>query len=219
MSRNAVPPDPAKACSLCPRLVAFREEYQEKEPDWFNGAVPSMGPETAELLIIGLAPGLRGANRTGKPFTGDASGDLLFKTLAKCGGLAAPDATAATGQTQLENTMITNAVRCVPPQNKPTGAEINTCRPFLQARLTALPNLKVVVMLGRIAHDATIRSLGLKLKDVPFAHGAIAHTELEGRPLMLCSSYHCSRYNVNTRRLTEDMFERVFTRVQEHLAR
>jgi len=213
------PSEPDKACPLCPRLVAFREEYQQKEPDWFNGAVPSMGPETAELLIIGLAPGLRGANRTGKPFTGDASGDLLFKTLDKCGFLSGSHQAAATGDIHLKNTMITNAVRCVPPQNKPTAKEINACRPFLQARLSDLPRLKAVVMLGRIAHDATIRSLGLKPKEAPFAHGAIAQTELEGRPLMLCSSYHCSRYNVNTRRLTEDMFETVFARVQTHLTR
>jgi len=169
-----------------------------------------MGPETAELLIIGLAPGLHGANRTGKPFTGDMSGDLLFKTLSKCGFLKTPYKEGASDKICLHNTMITNAVRCVPPQNKPVSAEINQCQHFLKARLTALPQLKTVIMLGRIAHDATLRTLGLKLKEAPFAHGAITQTELAGRKISLISSYHCSRYNVNTKRLTPEMFQSVF---------
>ncbi len=206
-----IPAEAPRDCPLCPRLAAFRADSAVKQPDWFNGAVPSFGDAAAELLVIGLAPGLTGANRTGRPFTGDWAGDLLYATLDKFGfSSGAYDKRADDGLT-LKSAMITNAVRCVPPQNKPVGAEINQCRPFLQARMQALPNLKVMLCLGKISHDSTVRSLGLKLKDHPFGHGseyALANGQI------LLSSYHCSRYNTNTRRLTEEMFEQVFARVK-----
>lgn len=218
MTSTAFPAEAPPNCPLCPRLVAFREEYIAKEPDWFNGAVPSFGDENAALLVVGLAPGLRGAHRTGRPFTGDWAGDLLYTTLAKFGftkGIydARPDDGLI-----LHNAMITNAVRCVPPQNKPVGAEINTCRPFLRARIDQLPKLKTLLMLGKISHDSTMRTLGLKLKDHPFGHGVRYEVSLDGRTLTLISSYHCSRYNTNTRRLTEEMFEDVFRAAKESLA-
>ena len=209
MTTKFAPEAPAN-CPLCPRLVAYREEVAVKEPDWFNGAVPSFGPEDAELLIIGLAPGVTGANRTGRPFTGDWAGDLLYATIDKFGfSTGTYDARPDDGL-KLKRAMITNAVRCVPPQNKPVGAEINQCRPFLAARIAALPNLKAMICLGKISHDSTVRTLGLKLKDYPFGHGTHYDVEFEGRPLALISSYHCSRYNTNTRRLTPEMFEDVF---------
>jgi len=204
------PPEPAKTCAHCPRLVRYRHEYAAKEPDWFNGAVPSFGDEQAELLIIGLAPGLRGANRTGRTFTGDPSGALLYETLTRFKFTSGTYAEHGQDDLRLNNVMITNAVRCVPPQNKPTGAEINACRPYLKARIAALPNVKTLLMLGKVAHDSTLRTLGLKLKDHPFGHGVQYSTHDEGRPLTLLSSYHCSRYNVNTRRLTPDMFDQIF---------
>ncbi len=207
------PPD----CTLCPRLVAYREEVRAKNPDWFNGAVPSFGPEAARLLIIGLAPGVTGAHRTGRPFTGDWAGDLLYATLAKFGfSQGVYDARPDDGL-RLKNAMITNAVRCVPPQNKPVGAEVNQCRNFLSARINALPNLKVMLCLGKISHDSTVRALGLKLKDHKFGHGTRYEVAYEGRPLTLLSSYHCSRYNTNTRRLTPEMFEKVFEMAKAEL--
>jgi len=208
------PPEPASDCPLCPRLVAFREANIAAEPDWFNGAVPSFGDPDAELLIVGLAPGLQGANRTGRPFTGDFAGDLLFGTLARFGLATGTYAARADDGLRLRNAMITNAVRCVPPQNKPVGAEMNACRPFLAARIGALPRLKVLVALGKIAHDNTVRALGARPTSHPFSHGA--RTEISG--LTLHSSYHCSRYNTNTRRLTPEMFEEVFARVAEELS-
>lgn len=218
MSTPIVPAEAPPDCQLCPRLVAYRNEYIEKEPDWFNGAVPSFGDEAAELLIIGLAPGLRGAHRTGRPFTGDWAGDLLYATLDKFGfSEGAYDARSDDGL-RLTRAMITNAVRCVPPQNKPVGAEINTCRPFLRARIDALANVKTLLMLGKISHDSTIRALGLKLKDHPFGHEARYDITLEERPLTLLSSYHCSRYNTNTRRLTVEMFENVFQTAKDSLS-
>ena len=199
-----------KDCDLCPRLRQFILDQRAKEPDWFNGAVPSFGDENAELLVIGLAPGLTGANRTGRPFTGDWAGDLLYETLGKFGltdGLydRRPD-----DGLKLKRTMITNAVRCVPPQNKPVGAEINQCRPFLKARIDALPSIKVLLCLGKISHDSTIRMLGGRLKDHPFGHAS----EYKVDDLTVLSSYHCSRYNTNTGRLTADMFETVFARAK-----
>ncbi|KCZ64239.1 uracil-DNA glycosylase [Hyphomonas sp. L-53-1-40] len=209
MTTKFAPEAPAD-CPLCPRLVAYREEVAAKEPDWFNGAVPSFGPEDAELLIIGLAPGVTGANRTGRPFTGDWAGDLLYATIDKFGySTGTYDARPDDGL-KLKRAMITNAVRCVPPQNKPVGAEINQCRPFLSARISALPKLKAMICLGKISHDSTVRTLGLKLKDYPFGHGTHYDVEFKDRPLALISSYHCSRYNTNTRRLTPEMFEDVF---------
>jgi uracil-DNA glycosylase family 4 len=200
-------------CPLCPRLVAFRELWREREPTWHNAPVRSFGAADSRLLIVGLAPGLRGANRTGRPFTGDHAGELLYATLSKYGfarGVYRAD--PADGLT-LVDAAIANGVKCVPPENKPLPTEINTCRRFLQATLAARPGLKAIVALGRIAHETTLRALGARLADYPFAHGAV-HA-LSG--LRLYDSYHCSRYNTNTGVLTTEMFEAVFQRVKQYL--
>lgn len=198
-------------CTLCPRLVEYRDENARAQPDWFNGAAPSFGDEHAKVLIVGLAPGRMGANRTGRPFTGDYAGDLLYGTLKKL-GLAAGEyrADPKDGFT-LKHAMVTNAVRCAPPQNKPTPAEIAQCRPFLAARMDALRNLKVVFALGSIAHESVLRAHGLKPKAIKFAHGA--EGELPGGRILV-SSYHCSRYNTQTRRLTAEMFETAMARAK-----
>jgi uracil-DNA glycosylase len=225
MTTNATPRrqpeaiyEPPHDCELCPRLQAFRNETNEKNPSWFNGAVPSFGPDSARLLIVGLAPGLQGANRTGRPFTGDYAGDLLYDTLETFKLSRGTYAAHPDDDLSLVDCMITNAVRCVPPKNKPTGAEIKTCQRFLSARIAALPKLKVIIVLGRIAHDSTVVALGLKRSGIPFSHGA-AHSvsDSEGRHLTLISSYHCSRYNTNTKRLTPDMFHDVFREAKKHL--
>ncbi len=211
---NVQSAEPDRDCALCPRLVAFRRANQEKHPAFFNGAVPSFGSGGARLLIIGLAPGLKGANQTGRPFTGDFAGDLLYETLDAFGfSRGRYDARPDDGL-ELHDCMVTNAVRCVPPQNKPVGAEITQCRPFLRARIDAQTNLKAMVALGRIAHETVLRTLGLKLSAFKFAHGAM-HDTGHG---MLFDSYHCSRYNTNTRRLTPEMFRDVFAKVSAHLA-
>lgn len=183
------------------------------EPGWHNGPVASFGARDAALVIVGLAPGLRGANRTGRPFTGDHAGVLLYATLAEFGfarGLydARPDDGLV-----LRDTRIVNAVRCVPPENKPTGVEIKTCRAFLEADLAAGPPPRAIVTLGRIAHESTLRALGHRLKQAPFGHGAAADLG----PVRLFASYHCSRYNTNTGVLTTDMFRAVFAAVRAHL--
>ncbi|MEM9937874.1 MAG: uracil-DNA glycosylase [Pseudomonadota bacterium] len=210
MDMKSVPPEAPTDCGLCPRLVEYREASQKKNPDWFNGAVQSFGDPDAALLIIGLAPGISGANRTGRPFTGDWAGDLLYATLGKFGFAEGTYDKRPDDGLILKGAMVTNAVRCVPPQNKPVGAEINQCRPFLQARMAALPNLKVMLCLGKISHDSTVRTLGLRLKDHPFGHETAYQTEAG----LLLSSYHCSRYNTNTRRLTPEMFEAVFAKAR-----
>lgn len=220
------PPEPAPSCPLCPRLVAFREENAAAHPDWFNGAVPSFGPpETdggsarVELLIVGLAPGLQGANKTGRPFTGDYAGDLLYATLLRHGFAEGTyDARPDDGLT-LKGAMITNAVRCVPPQNKPTGPEATTCRPFLHSRITSLPALKVIMCLGRIAHDNTLSALGMKRSALKFGHNAVHDLATDNISATLIDSYHCSRYNTNTGRLTEAMFDDVFISIREALER
>jgi uracil-DNA glycosylase len=205
--------EPPRDCPLCPRLVAFREHWREQEPGWFNAPVHSFGPPDARLLIVGLAPGLRGANRTGRPFTGDYAGDLLYATLKDYGfARGSYDARPDDGLT-LVDARITNAVHCVPPENKPTPVEINTCRTFLARRIPAMPQLRAIVMLGRISHDSTLRALGQKLSRAPFAHGA-RHTVGE---LALFDSYHCSRYNTNTGVLTPEMFRAVFANVRSYL--
>ena len=204
--------EPAPDCKLCPRLVEFRSANKVKYPDWFNGAVPSFATSgDTELLIVGLAPGLQGANKTGRPFTGDWAGDLLYTTLLKFGLATGTYGAHADDGLKLERTMITNAVRCVPPQNKPIGAEMKNCRPFLQARIESLPKLKVLICLGRISHDNTLSALGQKRSAFTFAHNAAHHIETETQKLTIIDSYHCSRYNTNTGRLTEAMFEDVFT--------
>lgn len=207
--------EPGPDCQLCPRLAAFRQTNRTEFPDWFNAPVPSFGEETANLLIVGLAPGLRGANRTGRPFTGDYAGVLLYRTLMKFGFADGTYEEHAGDGLRLNRCMITNAVRCVPPANKPEAAEINMCRQFLRQRILSLPELKAIIALGRIAHDATIRSLGLKLRDFKFTHGG-EHWFCDYN-ISLFDSYHCSRYNTNTGMLTTQMFENVFQSVRGHL--
>ncbi|RIY01624.1 uracil-DNA glycosylase [Aureimonas flava] len=208
---------PPRDCPLCPRLAAFREEWRAREPGWHNAPVetflPRAGADEVELLVVGLAPGVRGANRTGRPFTGDYAGDLLYATLKRFGFATGEFEARLDDSLQLVGAAITNAVRCVPPENKPTGPEINTCRRFLTPTLEALPRLRALVTLGRIAHDSTLRALGVRLKDAPFSHGG--RHDIGG--LQLVSSYHCSRYNTNTGVLTPAMFEDVFRAVREHL--
>lgn len=207
--------EPLPDCDLCPRLADFRKTNQEKFPGYFNAPAPSFGPAKAKLLIVGLAPGLHGANQTGRPFTGDYAGDLLYATLAKFGFSNGKYAGVANDGLTLKQTMITNAVRCVPPQNKPTGPEIRTCRPFLINQIDAMKNLRAILCLGRISHDSTLATLGVKAKDAPFGHGA--RHEVKGRSFALFDSYHCSRYNTNTRRLTPEMFEDVFAAIKDHI--
>jgi uracil-DNA glycosylase family 4 len=201
---------PGRNCPLCPRLVAFREAWRAREPSWFNAPVPPFGPPDARLLIVGLAPGLRGANRTGRPFTGDYAGDLLYATLLEFGfARGIYDERPDDGLT-LVDCRIANAVACVPPENKPTPAESQTCRRFLSAEIAEMPRLRAIVALGRVAHDSVIAALAEKRSKLPFGHGAV-HT---AGKLMLFGSYHCSRYNTNTGRLTPDMFRDVFAKVR-----
>lgn len=207
-------PEAPTLCQLCPRLVDFRDEHRRKAPDWFNGAVPSFGDEAARLLIVGLAPGLNGANRTGRPFTGDYAGDLLYSTLLEFGFATGHYEARPDDGLELVDCMISNAVRCVPPQNKPTSQEIATCCDFLRARIGALPNLSVIVALGRIAHDSVLAALGCRKSAFAFSHGA-HHNPRPG--LRLFDSFHCSRYNTNTRRLTPEMFHSVFADVRKLL--
>jgi uracil-DNA glycosylase family 4 len=207
--------EPERDCALCPRLHAFREQSRAKQPAWHNAPVPSFGESSAPLLIVGLAPGLSGANRTGRPFTGDYAGDLLYATLLELGFATGRYEARPDDGLRLAGTMITNAVRCVPPANKPTPAEIATCRTFLEARLAALPRLRAILALGRIAHDSTLGALGVRRSLYPFAHGA----RHEPRPgLALYDSYHCSRYNTNTRRLTPEMFRAVLVAIRQEFA-
>jgi uracil-DNA glycosylase family 4 len=207
-------PGPGHDCPLCPRLVAFRHTWREKQPDWFNGPVPSFGHPDARVLIVGLAPGLRGANRTGRPFTGDYAGDLLYRTLIDFGFAAGTYAARPGDGLTLVDAAIANGVRCVPPENKPLPAEISACRPFLAESIVAMPRLAAIVALGRVAHDTTVTALGLKRAALPFSHGAIHEA---GRGITLHDSYHCSRYNTNTGVLTEEMFRSVFTAVRARL--
>ncbi len=204
---------PAQDCALCPRLAAFRHKQQAEHPDWFNGPVPSFGDPSAELLIVGLAPGLRGANRTGRPFTGDYAGDLLYATLLKFGLASGTYEARPDDGLRLLRSRITNAVRCVPPENKPEPAEATSCRPFLAGELAALPNLRAILALGQIAHHQVLSALGLRRASYPFGHGthyAISRDIHRLCAVSLISSYHCSRYNTNTGRLTPQMFEKVF---------
>jgi uracil-DNA glycosylase family 4 len=197
--------EPPSDCPLCPRLVAFRDANRKTYPDYFNAPVPSFGDRNARLLIVGLAPGLHGANRTGRPFTGDYAGDLLYATLLSHGLARGTYDQRADDGLELIDCAITNAVRCVPPENKPVPAEINTCRQFLIAQIASMPRLKAVLVLGKIAHDSVCSALNVRKKDFVFAHGAQHRTDT----LALISSYHCSRYNTNTGVLTAEMFNRV----------
>lgn len=200
-------------CPRCPRLAAFRKIWRAKEPTWFNSPVPSFGTSDARVLIVGLAPGLQGANRTGRPFTGDYAGVLLYGTLEKFGFARGDYGAHPDDGLELIDCRITNAVRCVPPENKPTPEEIRTCRDFLLPTITEMKKLRAIVALGRIAHDSTVAALGEKKSTAPFAHGG-KHKLGE---LTLFSSYHCSRYNTNTRVLTPEMFCDVFANVRRYL--
>ena len=206
---------PAADCGLCPRLVAYREENSTTWPDWHNAPVPSFGPINARLLIVGLAPGVRGANRTGRPFTGDYAGDLLYQTLGKFSFANGKYDRRPDDGLVLDDCRIANGVRCVPPENKPVGAEINACRPFLVAEIAAMDNLEVILALGGIAHNTVLSTLGERRASYKFAH-CVMYKLSNG--LILADSYHCSRYNTNTGRLNEEMFEDVFRMIRETLA-
>lgn len=209
--------EPGHDCPLCPRLHDFIAEWRIREPHWFNGPVPTFlplgGPESVRLLIVGLAPGLRGANRTGRPFTGDYAGDLLYSTLIRFGFARGVFEARPDDSLELIGTAITNAVRCVPPENKPTGAEIATCRLFLTGTIDRFPRLEAVLALGAVAHQSIVRALGGRAAAHPFRHGG----EHRIGGIRLFSSYHCSRYNTNTGVLTEEMFVDVFAAVREAL--
>jgi uracil-DNA glycosylase len=204
---------PGRDCPRCPRLVRFREHWRELEPHWFNAPVDSFGPADARFLVLGLAPGLRGANRTGRPFTGDYAGDLLYATLTKFGFARGTYAASPDDGLELVDCRISNAVRCVPPENKPTPAEITTCRDFLAETINEMSKLTIVVALGRIAHETFVTANGARRAQFPFGHGK-AHTI---GALTLIDSYHCSRYNTNTGVLTEQMFHDVFALVRKTL--
>jgi uracil-DNA glycosylase family 4 len=204
---------PGRDCPRCPRLAAFRKEWRRREPTWFNAPVPSFGPLDAKLLIVGLAPGLQGANRTGRPFTGDYAGVLLYETLHKYKFARGEYGAHPDDGLTLTGCRITNAVRCVPPENKPTPAEIKTCRDFLTTTIAEMKDLRAILALGRIAHDSVVTALGTKKSAAPFKHGS--RHGVGGYALF--SSYHCSRYNTNTGVLTPEMFERVFRDIRKLL--
>jgi uracil-DNA glycosylase len=206
---------PGHDCPRCPRLVSFRKANRKAEPNWFNAPVPSFGPRDARLLIVGLAPGLRGANRTGRPFTGDYAGDLLYQTLADFGFARGVYAARADDGFELVDARIVNSVRCVPPENKPTPEEIRNCREFLAAEIAAMPQVKTIVALGKIAHDSALAVLGGRPSRCKFAHGG--EHRLGDRTLF--DSYHCSRYNTNTGVLTPKMFRAVFAKARAYLER
>jgi uracil-DNA glycosylase len=210
----AFPPEAPRDCPLCPRLVSYRDANACAEPSWFNGAAASFGDVNARLLIVGLAPGRTGANRTGRPFTGDYAGELLYGTLKQFGFAEGTYRADPNDGLTLKGAMITNAVRCAPPENRPTPAEIATCRPYLKSRLAGLPELKVIFALGSIAHESVLRAHDLKPSHAKFAHGCEAKLP-GGRTLI--SSYHCSRYNTQTRRLTTEMFATVMARAKQLL--
>jgi uracil-DNA glycosylase len=205
---------PPHDCALCPRLVAYRAANHEAHPDWFNGPVPSFGPVDARLLVVGLAPGVRGANRTGRPFTGDHAGELLYQTMIRFGlaqGVYRAD--PQDGMT-LHDCRIVNAVRCVPPANLPEPREVNLCNGFLRSELQGMSNLRAVLALGVLAHAAVLKACGIPTTRIRFSHGAI-HALPDG--LLLADSYHVSRYNTSTRRLTPEMFEAMMVALLERL--
>ncbi|EKE75338.1 uracil-DNA glycosylase [Oceanibaculum indicum] len=205
---------PERDCQICPRLAAFRAENRQKHEGFFNAPVPPFGDASAKLLIVGLAPGLKGANRTGRPFTGDYAGDLLYPTLVKFGWAQGEYGRDPADGLHLTGCRITNAVKCVPPQNKPTPAEINACRPYLKSELAALPGLRVILALGSIAHTSVLSAYGVRKVLYPFGHGTLH--EMPGG-VLLADSYHCSRYNTNTGRLTPEMFEDVFRAIAKKI--
>lgn len=204
--------EPERDCGLCPRLVAFRVANARLEPGWHNAPVPSFGALDARLLIVGLAPGRRGANATGRPFTGDWAGELLYPTLLDHGFARGSYAAKADDGLVLAGARITNAVRCVPPENKPTGAEARACGDFLVVEIAAMKKLRCIVTLGNVAHASVLRTLGIRRKDAPFGHG----TEFcAANGPTIIASYHCSRLNTNTGRLTPAMFGRIFARARD----
>lgn len=213
MAPSTIAPEltPGRDCPICPRLVAFRAANRTAQPGWFNAPVPAFGPLDARLLVVGLAPGLKGANRTGRPFTGDYAGDLLYPTLIKFGFARGTYGQRVDDGLEMIGCRISNAVRCVPPENKPTPAEINACRGFLAAELATMPDLAAVLALGTVAHGSVLAALRERRAAFPFAHGA-RHRLTSG--LLLADSYHCSRYNTNTGRLTTEMFEAVFAAIR-----
>ena len=206
--------DPSIDCPACPRLAAFRADNRVAHSDWHNAPVPSFGDDDARLLIVGLAPGLRGANRTGRPFTGDFAGDLLYPTLLKFGFAEGDYGASADDGLRLADCRITNAVRCVPPANKPVAAEITACREFLADEIAGMARLAVILALGTVAHGAVLATLAIRKSAHRFGHGA--QHFLDNGPLLV-DSYHCSRYNTNTGRLTPAMFETVFRAIRQHL--
>ncbi|WP_425256274.1 uracil-DNA glycosylase [Microbaculum marinisediminis] len=225
--------EPPRDCRACPRLADFRARNRADHPDFFNAPVPSFGPANASVLVVGLAPGLKGANKTGRPFTGDYAGDLLYETLSEFGFARGHYRADPDDGLTLVDCRITNAVRCVPPQNKPVGAEIGNCRPFLSATIAETTGLRAIVALGRIAHESILSALGARRAAHPFAHAAqhelgrheLGRHELGGHDLgqndpgslALFDSYHCSRYNTNTGRLTPEMFKAVFAAVRDEI--
>ena len=213
-STGVCAPEPPQDCNLCCRLVTFRDANRAMAADWHNAPVPSFGPVDARLLIVGLAPGQKGANRTGRPFTGDYAGELLFQTLLECGFAAGAYRASSDDGIVLRDCLITNAVRCVPPHNKPTPAEITQCRAFLVSQMQSMSRLRAILVLGRVAHDSTLRALGQRLAPFPFAHGARHAVKPD---LALFDSFHCSRYNVNTGVLTLAMFKSVFAGIRAEL--
>jgi uracil-DNA glycosylase len=204
---------PGRDCPRCPRLVAFRNTWREKEPTWFNAPVASFGSIDARLLIVGLAPGLRGANRTGRPFTGDYAGDLLYETLKHFGFAQGNYEARPDDGFTLIDCRISNAVRCVPPENKPTPLEIKTCREFLVQTIAEMPKLRAIVALGRVAHETVVSARSARRVEHPFAHGGVRAMG----EFMMFDSYHCSRYNTNTGVLTPQMFRDVFAKVRAYL--
>jgi uracil-DNA glycosylase family 4 len=213
---------PDKNCDLCPRLEKFRLANRKTFPDKFNAPVPAFGDDDPLLLIVGLAPGLKGANFSGRPFTGDYAGDLLYPTLVKFGFAQGVFGRHAKDGLTLVETRITNAVRCVPPENKPTGDEINACRPFLDAEFGSFKRLKAIVALGTVAHNSVLKSLGLPVSGYKFAHAAVHQLQPKKNlkhPVTLIDSYHCSRYNVNTGRLTAAMFEDAIAKAKDSVRR
>ena len=205
---------PEYDCQRCPRLAAYRAANQTLEPGWHNAPVPSFGAPHAALLVVGLAPGVRGANRTGRPFTGDYAGMLLYSSLLAFGFAAGIYQARADDGLELIDCRITNAVRCVPPQNLPAPLERKNCNPFLAAEIAAMPRLRVILALGTVSHEMTLRALGVKPGGYKFAHGAL-HQPRPG--LLLADSYHVSRYNTSTRRLNAQMFEDVISKIKKHL--
>lgn len=207
------PAEPPRDCPLCPRLVAYRLENRAEHPDWFNGPAPSFGDKDAQLLVVGLGPGRKGANRTGRPFTGDYAGVLLYDTLVKFGFATGRFEARPDDSLQLVGSAVTNAVRCAPPGNKPETSEENNCRPFLTARIEMFPKLKAIVTLGDVSRRNVLKALGLKASSGVPGHGS----EFQAGPYRIFNSYHCSRLNTNTGRLTTPMFEELFARVRAYV--